>query len=101
MSHQSLSPREHEIVDRVAEGRSTKEIAAELSIAESTVNWHVGNVLTKLNASSRAEAVARVLRGGMNTTAPRTTDRPVRKRRLARLWQTVAALVATGPTRAG
>ena len=69
MSHQSLSPREHEIVDRVAEGRSTKEIAAELSIAESTVNWHVGNVLTKLNASSRAEAVARVLRGGMDKAA--------------------------------
>jgi DNA-binding CsgD family transcriptional regulator len=59
----ALSPREAEILERVASGGSSKEIAAELSIAESTVNWHVGNVLSKLNATNRTEAVAITLRG--------------------------------------
>jgi DNA-binding CsgD family transcriptional regulator len=55
---ESLSPREAEILRLVASGKTTKEIGAELSIADSTVNWHVGNVHAKLGASSRAEAVA-------------------------------------------
>lgn len=57
-----LSPRERETIAHIAEGRTTKEIAAELSIAESTVNWHVSNALTKLGASTRAEAVAIALK---------------------------------------
>jgi DNA-binding CsgD family transcriptional regulator len=57
-----LSPREREAIALVAAGKTTKEIAAALSIAESTVNWHVGNALTKLGASTRAEAVAIALR---------------------------------------
>jgi two-component system, NarL family, nitrate/nitrite response regulator NarL len=57
-----LSPREREALHRIASGRTTKEIAAELGVAESTVNWHVGNALGKLGASTRAEAVAIALR---------------------------------------
>lgn len=53
-----LSPRERETLEHIAEGRTTKEIAAELSISESTVNWHIANARTKLGASNRAEAVA-------------------------------------------
>jgi DNA-binding CsgD family transcriptional regulator len=60
-----LSPREREIVRLVALGKTTKEISAELGIAESTVNWHVTNVLGKLDASSRAEAVALALTEGL------------------------------------
>jgi DNA-binding CsgD family transcriptional regulator len=59
---QRLSIREDEILERVANGKSTKEIAAELTISQNTVNWHVGNVLAKLGASTRAEAVAVRLR---------------------------------------
>jgi len=59
-----LSPRERETIVQIADGRTTKEIAAELSIAESTVNWHVSNALAKLGASTRAEAVAIALRSG-------------------------------------
>ena len=55
---ENLSPRETEVLRLVASGKTTKEIGAELAIAASTVNWHVGNVHTKLGASSRAEAVA-------------------------------------------
>jgi DNA-binding CsgD family transcriptional regulator len=58
---ENLSPREGEIMNLVASGKTTKEIGAELSIADSTVNWHVSNVLEKLDASSRAEAVATAL----------------------------------------
>jgi len=68
---QQLSPRESQVVHLVAAGKTAKEIGAELSIAESTVNWHVGNVLTKLSASSRAEAVAKAMRSGLiGTTRP-------------------------------
>ena len=60
-----LSPREAEILRLVASGKTTKEIGAELSIADSTVNWHVGNVHSKLGASNRAEAVALALTNGI------------------------------------
>jgi DNA-binding CsgD family transcriptional regulator len=57
-----LSPRQREILDLVAEGRTSKEIAVELGISESTVNWHLANAFERLGASSRAEAVARAIR---------------------------------------
>jgi len=57
-----LSPRQREILDLVAAGRTSKEIAAALGISESTVNWHLSNAFTRLGASSRAEAVARAMR---------------------------------------
>jgi len=58
----NLSLRETQILQLIAVGMTTKEISATLAIAESTVNWHVGNTLAKLGASSRAEAVAIMLR---------------------------------------
>jgi DNA-binding CsgD family transcriptional regulator len=60
-----LSPRETEIMRYVAAGHTTKEAAAELGIAERTAEWHVSNILAKLAASSRAEAVAISLREGL------------------------------------
>jgi DNA-binding CsgD family transcriptional regulator len=61
----SLSPRETEILRYVAAGRTTKEIATALDVAESTVDWHIANVLEKLGAASRAEAVAIAMRDGL------------------------------------
>ncbi len=60
-----LSPREREILRYVAEGHTTKELAAALNIAESTAEWHISNILVKLGAASRAEAVAIGLREGL------------------------------------
>jgi len=60
-----LSPRETEILRYIAAGHTTKEAAAALNIAESTVEWHISNVLVKLGAASRAEAVAIGLREGL------------------------------------
>ena len=63
-----LSPRETEILRYVAAGHTTKEVAAALNIAESTAEWHISNVLVKLGAASRAEAVAIGLRQGLLET---------------------------------
>lgn len=74
----ALSPRQREILDLVASGHTSKEIASALGISESTVNWHLANVFAKLGVSSRAEAVARayVANGQEGPYAP-SLDRPV------------------------
>ena len=53
-----LSAREREVLARVARGRSNKEIATDLGIAERTVKFHVTAIFTKLGAENRAQAVA-------------------------------------------
>jgi len=58
MPHHALTLRECEIADLLREGLSNKEIAARLLLGVSTVKNHVHNVLTKVNARSRSEAVA-------------------------------------------
>jgi len=98
-----LSPRETQILDLVAGGRTTKEIGAELGIAESTVNWHLANAFRKLGAPSRAAAVATALRAGLLASASRMPRAslalvPLRVRRtsvLRALWRAcaLAALV--------
>jgi DNA-binding CsgD family transcriptional regulator len=54
-----LSPRETEVLGLIAEGMRNKEIASALFISQSTAKVHVRNVLAKLGARNRAEAVAR------------------------------------------
>ncbi|HUP62566.1 MAG TPA: response regulator transcription factor [Thermoanaerobaculia bacterium] len=53
-----LSAREREVLKLVASGRSNKEIAAALQIAERTVKFHVTAIFNKLGAENRAQAVA-------------------------------------------
>jgi two-component system nitrate/nitrite response regulator NarL len=61
---EKLTPRERETMVCVARGESNKEIARNLSVAESTVKIHVQNILKKLNLSSRVQiAVYAVERG--------------------------------------
>lgn len=57
-----LSERELMIASLIAEGRSNREIADQLILSPETVKTHVARILRKLNASNRAEAVARYLR---------------------------------------
>jgi len=54
-----LSPREREVIGLVAEGMRNKEIAEALFISQYTAKVHMRNVLSKLGARNRAEAVAR------------------------------------------
>lgn len=51
-----LTPREREILEHLGKGASTREIAADLVIAENTVKVHVHNILEKLNLRNRREA---------------------------------------------
>ena len=52
-----LTEREQEILNLMRRGRKNREIASELSIAESTVHKHVQNIFEKLHARNRAEAI--------------------------------------------
>ncbi len=54
-----LTPREHEVLRFVAKGLTNQAIAGRLGVSEHTVHRHVANILTKLDAPSRAAAVAR------------------------------------------
>lgn len=53
-----LSPREYDVLCAFALGRSTRDIAQELFLAESTIRSYTKSLLTKLGAHSRIEAVA-------------------------------------------
>jgi two-component system response regulator DevR len=55
---EELTEREREVLALMAEGKTDKQIAKALGIAESTAKNHVGNILGKLNVSNRAGAVA-------------------------------------------
>ena len=60
-----LSEREVEVLQKMASGAANKEIAASLSISESTVKTHVANIFQKLNVSHRTEAVTAALQRGI------------------------------------
>ncbi|HLY49545.1 MAG TPA: PAS and helix-turn-helix domain-containing protein [Solirubrobacteraceae bacterium] len=61
----ALTPREREVVRRVALGRSTPQIAADLSLSPATVRSHVRNAMVKAGAHTRAQLVALVLGEGL------------------------------------
>ena len=54
----SLSPREREILDLIAEGEDSAEIGTKLGISRATVYTHVRNSMTKLGVKTRGEAIA-------------------------------------------
>jgi NarL family two-component system response regulator YdfI len=60
-----LTPREIEVLRMMAEGAANKAIAWKLHISEHTAKFHVASILNKLNASTRAEAVAIGIRKGL------------------------------------
>jgi len=64
-SHQALTPREIEVLSMLAEGFGNKTIAWRLGISEHTVKFHLSSIFSKLNASSRTEAVTLGIRQGL------------------------------------
>ncbi len=61
----AFTERELAVLRLIARGLGNKEIAAQLSLSENTVKTHVRNILSKLNARSRAEAAAYAVRAGI------------------------------------
>ncbi len=60
-----LTPREREILGLISEGLSNKAMVRRLGISVHTVKFHLESLFTKLDATSRAEAVTKGLRGGV------------------------------------
>lgn len=62
---EALTPRELEVFAMLAEGTGNKTIAWKLGISEHTVKFHVASIMSKLNATTRTEAVAIGIRTGL------------------------------------
>jgi DNA-binding NarL/FixJ family response regulator len=61
-----LTPREKEVLQKLSEGLSNKEIAHALYISENTVKAHVTNILRKLHLQNRSQAAVYVQRWGLS-----------------------------------
>jgi DNA-binding NarL/FixJ family response regulator len=60
-----LTPREHDVLNLLAQGLSNQSIAEALVVSVPTVKIHVSNILDKLDASNRTEAVVEARRRGL------------------------------------
>ena len=67
---ETLTPREHDALMLMARGLSNADIARELVLEASTVKKHVANVLSKLDLSSRAQAVVFAYEHGLARPGP-------------------------------
>ena len=65
-----LTVREKEVLELVARGKSNKEIAAALAIAENTVKNHLKNILEKLHLENRVQAATFAIREGLAQKPP-------------------------------
>jgi DNA-binding CsgD family transcriptional regulator len=63
--HEPLTPRELEVFELLGKGLSNRDIAGVLGISTHTAKYHVGQILAKVGASTRAEAVSEGLRFGL------------------------------------
>ena len=65
LGEESLTARELEVLRLIRDGHRNKQIADELAISETTVNFHIKNIVGKLGANDRTHAVTIALRRGM------------------------------------
>ena len=65
LGQEDLTPRELEVLRLVREGNRNKQIADQLSISETTVNFHMKNIVDKLQANDRTHAVTIAVRRGL------------------------------------
>jgi DNA-binding NarL/FixJ family response regulator len=65
IGEESLTARELEVLRLIRDGRRNKQIADELTIAETTVNFHIKNIVGKLQANDRTHAVTIAVRRGL------------------------------------
>jgi DNA-binding NarL/FixJ family response regulator len=67
LTHNSLTPREREMLQLIADGRNTKEIAAQYDISIKTVEVHRHNIMNKLGLYSVAELTKYAVREGLTS----------------------------------
>jgi DNA-binding NarL/FixJ family response regulator len=60
-----LTPREHEVIALVAQGKTNQQIATRLGVTERTARTHVSNILAKLGLTSRTQAAMWAAREGL------------------------------------
>ena len=65
MGEEDLTAREVEVLRLIHDGYRNKQIADQLAIAETTVNFHIKNIVDKLGANDRTHAVTIALRRGL------------------------------------
>src|SRR4029079_2907140 len=65
IGQETLTPREIEVLQHVAEGNRNRDIAELLSITEETVKMHIKHIMEKLGASDRTQAVSIAVRRGI------------------------------------
>src|SRR5579875_1081828 len=65
MGEEQLTCRELDVLRLIRDGQRNKQIARQLFIAETTVNFHIKNLVDKLQANDRAHAVAIAIRRGL------------------------------------
>lgn len=64
---ESLTPREIQVLELLAEGLPNKAIGERLGISDQTVKFHVASISAKLGAANRTDAVRRAVRRGLIT----------------------------------
>ena len=65
MGQEDLTPRELEVLELIRDGNRNKQIAGRLCICETTVNFHIKNIVEKLQANDRTHAVSIAFRRGL------------------------------------
>ena len=65
MGEEDLTTRELEVLQLIRDGYRNKQLAGRLAIAETTVNFHIKNIVDKLGANDRTHAVTIALRRGL------------------------------------
>ena len=65
LGDESLTPRELDVLRLIRDGHRNKEIASKLIISETTVNFHIKNLVDKLGANDRTHAVTIAIRRGL------------------------------------
>lgn len=66
-----LTEREQEVLELMVEGLNNTQIAEQLVVSRSTVKFHVSNILSKLESSSRMEAIALAVRNKLVKNDPK------------------------------
>lgn len=62
---ESLTEREHDVLELVTEGLTNQQIATRLSVSDATVRTHVSNILSKLHLTNRVQAALHAIRHGL------------------------------------